>query len=189
MPAVERTGPRRKATTRKLSASSARVSLPAYAKRRGQSRTAIQRAIREGRLTQRSVGQDARGRWLIDPILADREWEAHTRPKVTAEKTRPVGKPSGLALATQRERESRAKLAELEYQKKSASLVRASEVEHRWSAIVVGVRTSLLGLPTRTKQRLPHLTVADLAVLDDLIRETLEELADRGTGSSNGDAR
>jgi len=50
---------------------------------------------------------------------------------------------------------------------------------------VVGTRTHLLGLPTRAKQRLPHLSNADLGVLDGLVRESLEELADgRGAGEA-----
>jgi len=54
-----------------------------------------------------------------------------------------------------------------------------------WSKIVVGTRTHLLGLPTRAKQRLPHLSNADLGVLDGLVRESLEELADgRGAGEA-----
>jgi phage terminase Nu1 subunit (DNA packaging protein) len=54
--------------------------------------------------------------------------------------------------------------------------VSSSEVKLRWSAHVVAARTKLLGLPSRAKQRLPHLTPADLATLDRLIREALEEL-------------
>lgn len=190
MIASPRTARGGKPSVRKAAARPAPLSVKAYARHRGASPAAVRRAIRDGRLTGDSVGRDARGRPCItNPTRADQEWASRTRPKVGLVRKGAAGTPSGLALATQRERESRAKLAELEYDRKSGSLVRAAEVEIRWAATVVALRTGLLGLPTRAKQRLPHLTVADLGVLEALIRETLEELADRGTGSSNGDAR
>jgi hypothetical protein len=43
--------------------------------------------------------------------------------------------------------------------------------------MVLQARTTLLGLPTRARQRLPHLGAADLVVLEGLVREVLEELA------------
>jgi phage terminase Nu1 subunit (DNA packaging protein) len=43
--------------------------------------------------------------------------------------------------------------------------------------------------PSRVKQRLPHLSNADLLVLDVLIREALEELADRGEPDESNNGR
>ena len=39
------------------------------------------------------------------------------------------------------------------------------------------VRTKLLGIPTKAKQRLPDLDTTAIACIDDIIREALEELA------------
>jgi hypothetical protein len=50
-----------------------RLSIRAYARRRGVSHTAVQKAIKEGRI---SRGDDGK----IDPVKADREWGANTIP-------------------------------------------------------------------------------------------------------------
>jgi phage terminase Nu1 subunit (DNA packaging protein) len=155
-----------------------RMSLRAFARWRGVSLAAVQLAITEGRLT--SVGRDGRGPFIKDRDEAARQWGEHTRPRV-AVKAPGKSVPSALAKATQREREARAQLAELDYARKSRDLVPAREVETRWTTLVVGARTRLLGLPTRAKQRLPHLSGSDLGVLGELVREVLEELAEERT--------
>lgn len=53
------------------------------------------------------------------------------------------------------------------------------EYKRRETERVVRAKNRLLGLPSRAKQRLPHLTIADTAVLDELVREVLDELAAR----------
>ena len=116
---------------------------------------------------------------ITDPAKAAAELKAHTRPRVDSRKSHQGGKPSALAAATLRERVARAESFELETARKRRALVSAAEVERRWAAIGVQLRTGLLGLPTRARQRLPHLTAKDVAELDRLVREILEELADR----------
>jgi hypothetical protein len=153
------------------------VSLRAFARARGVTLSSVQRAIAAGRLTKQSVGQDAKGRPVItDPELATQEWEAHTRPRVDSRKGNGLGEPTRLATATLRERNARAEIFELDAAKRKGVLVPRAEFELAWSAHVVAARTKLLGIPSRAKQLLPHLTVSDLAVLDRLIREALEEL-------------
>lgn len=121
-----------------------------------------------------SIGRDRKGHALIvDGLLAMQEWEANTRTVVNGARSA----PGALADATMRERLARAKAMELEFDRKTGALVRASEVTQRWAALVVQARTGLLGIPTRAKGRLPHLTPADLVVLEALIREVLVELA------------
>jgi len=156
------------------------MSLRAFARWRGVRLSAVQRAIADGRLTKRSVGRDAKGRPFIkDSATAAVEWEERTRPRISAAKASENGaaKPSGLARETERERKWRADLFELDYKRKAKDLVPARDVEVLLSKIVVGTRTHLLGLPTRAKQRLPHLSSLDLVELDKLVREALEELA------------
>jgi phage terminase Nu1 subunit (DNA packaging protein) len=144
--------------------------------------SAVQRAIRTGRLRD-SVGRDGRGRWrILDAEQARAEWAAHTRPRVKAGNgaVAPAGvtpAPSDLAAATLRERLARAEAFELQTARKRRELVPAAEVETRWAGMVLQARTTLLGLPTRARQRLPHLGAADLVVLEGLVREVLEELA------------
>lgn len=114
---------------------------------------------------------------IADPGKAAAELAAHTRPRVDSRKQPGLARPSALAAATLRERIARAEAFELETAKKKRLLVPVAEVERRWAGHVLRARTALLGLPTRARQRLPHLTAADVAKLDRLVREVLEELA------------
>jgi hypothetical protein len=41
-------------------------------------------------------------------------------------------------------------------------------------------RTKILGIPTKAKQRIPDLDVDAITALDDIVRETLEDLAASG---------
>lgn len=58
-------------------------------------------------------------------------------------------------------------------------MIGVADVDRRWAAIAVQVRTEFLGLPTRLKARRPEIAAADVAAVDVLIREALEALADR----------
>ncbi len=56
------------------------LSVRAYARRRNVSHTAVQKAIKDGRLVD-SVSRNARGWALIEPELADQEWDSFTDPR------------------------------------------------------------------------------------------------------------
>lgn len=163
------------------------MTVRAFARWRGVSHTAVQQRIAAGALP--TSVKKIRGRaMIVDPQRAVEEWEAHTRPKVPTPGDGRSRAPSALARATRREREARAQLAELEYARKSRTLVPVVDVETRWTALVVAARNQLLGLPTRAKAQLPHLSGDDLSVLDRLVREALEELGSaRPSASAGGD--
>jgi phage terminase Nu1 subunit (DNA packaging protein) len=168
------------------------VTLRAFALLRGVSLGAVQRAIRDGRLAA-SVGHDLRGRPVIrDPGLAMEEWAAHSRPRlIRAHRGNGRGSPSALADATLRERLARAEAFEFETARKKRDVVDARAVEISWSTLVVGARTALLGIPSRLKQRVPHLGPGDLTALEGLLHEVLAELAgpaSREPGAANGRA-
>ena len=71
----------------------------------------------------------------------------------------------------------KAELLELDRQQKEGLLVRAQDVEHEWVEIITRARTKLLGIPTKAKQRIPDLDTDAIGVLDDIVREALEDLA------------
>lgn len=73
--------------------------------------------------------------------------------------------------------------AKLEMQNEisQGELVRASDVEARWTAIFTRVRAGVLAVPSRVAGRAGHFTAADLDIIDREIRDALQEL-------SNGDA-
>jgi phage terminase Nu1 subunit (DNA packaging protein) len=137
----------------------------------------VLKAVRNGRL-ERSLGTNAKGRPCIaDGALAEQEWRENRD-------LRKVRGPTAPAMADERRRlvAAQARRAELDNDKTAGELVSRRQVELTWSRLVVEARTALLGLPSRFKQCLPHLTTADLAVIDSLIRQCLEGLADHGDG-------
>lgn len=180
------------------------ISLAAYAQQRGVSTKAVSKAVAAGRLSA-SVTRDDRGAPKIaDPELADREWAANTRPRVDhppanepASPPRPIQprqQGPGPAVAAEEPRprppdynESRARreaaladMAELEVAERRGHLVPIDEARAEVQERYTLVRTRLLGVPSRVAQRLPHLAGEVVPVLDNLLREALEELAADG---------
>jgi hypothetical protein len=83
-----------------------------------------------------------------------------------------------LGLESAREKHWKAKLAELKYREREGELVEAKLVEKKLAGTYAQVRTKLLGVPSRARQLLPHLNAADVGVLEDLVREALEDLVE-----------
>lgn len=82
-----------------------------------------------------------------------------------------------LTQASAAEKVAKARLADLQYREKIGELVNARDIEERFGGVLTIVRTKVLGVPGKCKGALPHLTVGDLAVMDTLLREALEDLA------------
>lgn len=72
----------------------------------------------------------------------------------------------------------KANLLELDRKTKEGMLLPREQVERVWSNAITIARTKLLGVPTRVRQRVPHLTLEEVATMEELIREALEELAE-----------
>jgi hypothetical protein len=171
------------------------MSQTAYAVRRGCSHVAVQNAIKTGRL-KHSIALDARGvAKIADPELADREWaentdlseasaalveESATRSTTEAEpedEEDDDGKPT-LSEAKRDEAIWKAREAERKFRLAAGELVLASEVASKIAGVFSECRTKLLAIPSRVKQKFPHLTIADLEGIETEIREALTELAD-----------
>lgn len=60
----------------------------------------------------------------------------------------------------------------------AGDLIPAAEVGPRWQAILAGVRSRMLAVPSRLRHRCPHLTATDVAALDRELRDALTEAAD-----------
>lgn len=173
---------------------SQRLTFTDYARRRCVSKMAVSRAVKDGRLRD-CLATDEKGRkWIVDADLADREWEANTshehrmramgaaaapRAVVVPEDDEPPETES-LADSSAREKHWKAKLAELKFKEAAAELVPARDVERRVADDYAAVRVRLLALSSVLKQDLPHLTVADVARLEERVREALEELSAEG---------
>ena len=76
----------------------------------------------------------------------------------------------------------KANLLELERKQKEKQLLPADQVERVWANTVATVKTKLLAVPTRLRQRIPHLSLEEVAIADELIRESLSELAGESDG-------
>jgi hypothetical protein len=133
----------------------------------GTTHKAVQRALADGR-----IHADAEG--LIDPGVADREWHANTD---ASKRPGPSGDES-FEEARRRKEIALANLREDEVRKNRGELVSAANLGNRLRDVFTQCKTKLLGIPVRARQQLPHLSVADVGVLDSLVREALEDLAD-----------
>lgn len=56
-------------------------------------------------------------------------------------------------------------------------LVPLADAEREWSATLRGVRSAMLAVPSRVRQRLGNLSAADAAVVEDEVRRALTEAA------------
>lgn len=149
------------------------ISPRAYAELRGVSRQAVEQAIAEGRI---SVKKAEDGRALLDPDVADKEWDRNTGPSGKRDNMQGSGPTYSQSRAF---REAyRAKLAELEFKEKSGKLVDADEVKKKWSQLIAITRNKILGIPSKAKSQIPHLGIDEIGVLDELVREALNEIAD-----------
>lgn len=169
------------------------LSQRAYAARRGVSHMAVQRAIKAGRLKEclNDGGQ------IVDPDLADREWDQKTdlskAPSYVKERAAP-GAPAGgepvavlggsLAENNAAKTYWQARQAELKFKREAGELVPAADVRGELETVFRTCKGRLLGIPTRAVAELPELGVAGAQKLEMLIREALEELATwKGVGT------
>jgi phage terminase Nu1 subunit (DNA packaging protein) len=74
---------------------------------------------------------------------------------------------------------AQAELVETKGKKLRGELVEASAVEAEWSGVLRTVRAGMLAVPTRCQQRLPHLTVHDVAEIDREVREALSDTGEK----------
>ncbi len=165
----------------------------------GGSLQAVQRALAKGRIHLEPNG-------MIDPDRADREWVANTdlskapasvvaagsvgdtppdnrqrassgaAPSLSGEVPEPY---EGMSLSEANAIKAvwQAKTAKLEYLKAAGEVVPAAGVRAELEDVFRKCRTKLLGVPSRAKQAMPELTTAQIAKFEDLIRESLEDLA------------
>jgi hypothetical protein len=78
-----------------------------------------------------------------------------------------------------REREVRI-MAQMDRRQREGELLERSEVERAWAQSVTIAKTALMGVPSRAKERIPHLDLNEIEVLTELIRGALEEVANAG---------
>jgi excisionase family DNA binding protein len=115
---------------------------------------AVYAAVKTGRLP---VVRTADGRELVNSETMREHWAKNTQRRIEHLK---------------------AELLELDRKQKEGVLVKAEEVELKWVEIVTLARTKILGIPTKAKQRIPDLDTDAVSMLEDIVRETLEDLSE-----------
>jgi phage terminase Nu1 subunit (DNA packaging protein) len=87
------------------------------------------------------------------------------------------GRPASLHAARTRKEWALAELREIEVRRRRGELLDRDDVRDTWCKILRDVRARLLAVPNRVRSRLPHLTPADILVVDEEIRAALTALA------------
>ena len=163
----------------------------------GVSKEAVYKAVKDGRV---SFKECVDGTIRVNSETMREEWERNTQTRIGVGPKRQSSGEDKPPLRSREDRmspritktneaipdydESRARtehlkaeLLELDRKQKEGILVPAADVEAKWLEIVVMARTKIMGIPTKAKQRIPDLDVDAISVLDDIVRETLEDLA------------
>lgn len=155
----------------------------------------IRAAVIDGRIpaefvVERPAGKNRTTRVITDPDAAELALKANTNPaKRGAAKNDgwnpnadiPGGADVPTILQSRAISEAyKAKIARLEYEEAAGNLVNAEEVKKEFASMISIARSHLLAIPSKLKGRLPHLTVDEISILDELVREALESIADGG---------
>jgi len=99
----------------------------------------------------------------------------------------PIGIPP-LAVSAAKEKYYRAEKARMDVVTRAGGLVERARVRQVLEGAFRACRTKLLGLPPRLRQELPHLSAADAELVERLVREALEDLADSSVLADLGPA-
>lgn len=161
------------------------LSASAYARHRGVSHVAVLKAIKAGRISWEDDG-------TIDPIKADAAWTENTnqaqqrqngkpsRPKSSveaAQSTPPGGGPSFAQSRAIREAYN-ARLAKLDYEERSLTLIRTDTVKVTWFNILRVLRDRTLNLSDRLAPILA--TEMDPKRIREMLDTELRQILDDG---------
>lgn len=161
--------------------------ITAFARELGVSHTAINHAIATGRIPAHLIGtRPYRGRivsYIADVAGARAAFVANSDPVRQQSGQRTKASRIAAADAIPSIAESRAvteayrgRLMQLTFERESGKLVDAEEFRVKFTSMVVTARTRLLGVPSKAKGRIPHLTIDEVEILTQLIREALDGL-------------
>ena len=143
---------------------------------------AVYKAINQGRLTP-VVDND--GKVMLDKDAFVEDWEKTYHPN-QMRKANNYHKPRQKAVVTDipayeesraRTEHLKAELLEIERKQKEKDLVDSKQVQAKWLEVISIAKNKVLGIPSKAKQRIPELDVSAMNCLEDIVRESLEEIA------------
>jgi phage terminase Nu1 subunit (DNA packaging protein) len=157
------------------------ISMREYAKHRGVTVEAVSKAVKAKRIS--LTGKK------VDVVRADAQWSANTQPgQMAAKKTRKArakrskqpaddATVNNYATARARREDYLARMAEVDFEERAGKLVDANKMKAQWLKLITEAKTRLLSVPIKCKSRLPALSALDVSIIENLIRDELEELA------------
>jgi len=160
------------------------MNLRQYAGHRGCTLRAVQKAIRDGRLS-KSVRKSG-NKYEIDPALADEEWARNTDTNFNRNNLEPQpdhGPGSRKVPPFQESRAIReayeARIKRLEYEQKSGKLIGREEIRNEFFTLARMVRNAILAVPQKVSMELaseidPHRIES---MLEAELRLALEDLS------------
>lgn len=158
------------------------------------SRQNLEKLCKQGRLPKSCTGINpvrVRADLLVEEYLAsvDSRQAINSRPGVSrsiidqapdrmpAASQQPDDELPPYTESQKRKAFEQANLLELERRLKEDQLVERKRVEATWAAMISSAKTKLMAVPSRAKQRIPHLSLEEIDLLSGLVREALEDLA------------
>lgn len=117
------------------------MSISEYARHRAVRHHAVQRAIKDGRITTTADGK-------IDPVEADAQWDKNTNARKSRAKVAKT-KRDALTIAQTRRELASAEIREMELARLRGDLISASEVRASTFNLARTTRDRLLGIPDR----------------------------------------
>ena len=143
---------------------------------------AVYKAINQGRVTP-VVDND--GKVMLDKDAFETDWEKKYHPN-QMKKANNYHKPRQKAVISDipayeesraRTEHLKAELLDIERKQKEQQLVDSKQVQAKWLEVISIAKNKVLGIPSKAKQRIPELDVSAMNCLEDIVRESLEEIA------------
>lgn len=134
------------------------------------------RAVQDFTARQILVRAPGRGLWMMQSVNAYCE---HLRKLAQGHAT-----STGTSLADERALRERTlrEIDELKLKQIKGEFLSLEEVSQAWSGLARMLRIAVLGIPSKARSTLPHLTPHDAETLKHLCREVLEQLAEEIEG-------
>ncbi len=159
------------------------ISFADLAKLKNVSRSAVSQKKRAGILNGAIV--NVNGKDVLNKDEALRLWETNMVPHVSNlknvegdnRKTTNTDEIPDFNTSRSKREAMMARLAEIDVEEREKVLVSAAEVKSSWAQIISLARTKVLGIPSKAKQRIPDLDTSAMTCLEDIVRESLEDLA------------
>lgn len=141
------------------------ISQADYARRRGVDPTTVRDAIRAGRIT--TIAGPS-GKPMIDPAVADIQWQSNTRPRAASRPPaglmtapaagdgvasggddKPVGGENDYWVSRARRERAEAETAEIKLAELQGDVIRVAAVRSALASVISATRDSLMQLPAR----------------------------------------